>query len=165
MEHLDVQLAHRLLQGQLDPTVQARWQQHIEDCTQCSELLAAERALLTMLSLGDAAMVPASPDIGRMLDQVPGLRPNASGRGRHLVWGTILGLVSIAALTLLLAWQLRSQADDESESARALGIPREEEEHVIVNLTTLAALERDPWLADEYETVRALERLITDQEP
>jgi anti-sigma factor RsiW len=44
MEHLDIQLAHRLIRGQLDAEEHARWQGHLENCPRCRSLVAGERA-------------------------------------------------------------------------------------------------------------------------
>lgn len=165
MEHLDVQLAHLLIHGQLGPAEQARWQAHIEGCARCGELLAAERALLAMLSLGDTTAVPASPDIRHVLDQVTDLGRSAPGAARRKVIAVLGSFLLVIVLASVLAWQLRGAIKSWSEPVRESGVTHEEEEQVIAQLNGLVALEQDPWLANEYETVRTLERLIIDGEP
>jgi len=161
MKHLDVQLARRLLRGELDAVARARWQRHVDRCARCRELLASERGILTLLTMADEASGPAGSDraLERFLRRVDGVRGGAAARRRRLV-GLGGGLVLCTLLLGLLVWQLRRDSALPEASARALGISLELQGQVVADLGTLEVLERDPWIADQYETVCTLELLI-----
>jgi len=60
----------------------------------------------------------------------------------------------------LLVSQLRQDSAQPERSARALGISLELQDQVASDLGALEVLERDPWIADQYEAVCTLELLI-----
>jgi len=161
VKHLDVQLAHRLLRGELDAAARAHWQRHVDRCARCRELLASERGILTLLSMADEASGPAEPDrdLERFLRRVDAVRGGTVARRRRLV-GLAGGFVLCTLLLGLLVSQLRQDSAQPERSARALGISLELQDQVASDLGALEVLERDPWIADQYEAVCTLELLI-----
>ena len=165
MEHLDVQLVHRLIRGQMDAATRARWERHLRGCARCRDLVADERALMNVLNL-DGGIAPAGrPSIENMLDQVPGLAaPNASARRTRLLTTTV-GLVAVLASAGLFTWQLRALPPGPAALAEELRIPADLQGKVVTNLGALDTLRREPWLVEQYEAVHTLEQLIADKEP
>ena len=165
MEHLDVQLVHRLIRGQMDAATRARWAHHLRGCARCRDLVADERALMNVLNL-DGGIAPAgSPTFENVLDQVPGLgAPTTSARRTRLLT-SIAGLVAVLALAGLFAWQLRALPPGPAALAEELRIPADLQDKVVANLGALDTLQREPWLVEQYEAVHTLEQLIADKEP
>ena len=164
MEHLDVELAHRLLRGQLDPQAQADWQHHVHDCPRCRDLLAGEREWVGLVALGHGAAPAAGPPSPRLAARIQQALPSEPAR-RTKAW--LLGgeLATLAALSALLVWQVAGARVADAARQSPPGIPPELQGHVVANLEALAALVHDPWLADQYEDVHMLERLIIAPEP
>lgn len=161
MEHLDIELARQLLAGQLPPAQRAHWQRHAEACERCRALLANERALLGVLGVGDPPPAPAAPaNLGRVLERVSDVLPGGRARRRMRTVFTVAAAGAALGLTILLAHQLRPPPDDTLALARALHITPDLQGAVVDQLDELATLAAEPWLADEYEAVEALETLI-----
>jgi anti-sigma factor RsiW len=164
MEHLDIQLAHRLIRGQLDAEEHARWQGHLERCTRCRSLVAGERAWMTVLDLGEQP-APPTPSPEGLIGRTGCLSLRASARrGPGLALAVVGGLIAIG-LASTLAWQVTGAADGPAAMADELHIPPELQDRVVLNLHALATLDRDPWLVEHYEAVRTLEQLIAERRP
>ncbi len=166
MEHLDVQAAHRLIHGQLDDRERARHEAHLDVCKRCRDLLESERAFSNILRLAPDSHAephtPAPTPSGRIeaaIDQMAGLR-----RRRLLL--RALGGAIVVILALLLALQVsRGPARPRpADLAAELRISPEMQDKVVDNLAALRALDRDPWLEHEYESVDLLDKLILGQE-
>ena len=164
MEHLDVQLAHRLLNGQLDPATQAHWLQHADRCLGCHDLLANERALMAVLDLGQGpSRAPGARSLDRLLERVDQLAPGAPARrwSRNVL--AIIAATAVVGLSLLLTWQLSRASAEPAAIAQELRITADLQNKVVANLDTLGSLADDPWLLDQYEAVCTLEQLVTGQ--
>lgn len=161
MEHLDIELARQLLAGQIPPVQRAHWQRHAETCDRCRALLANERALLGVLG-GAEEPLPATPSaqLGRVLERVSDVLPGGRTRRRMRTVFTVAAAGAALGLTMLMAHQLRPPPDDTLALARALRITPALQRSVVDQLDELATLAAEPWLADEYEAVAALETLI-----
>jgi anti-sigma factor RsiW len=164
MEHLDVELAHRLLRGQLDPQARADWQHHVHDCPRCRDLLAGEREWMGLVALGQGAAPAAAPPAPRLASRIQQAVPGGPAR-RTKAWLLSGELAALAALSAILVWQVAGARVADAARQSPPGIPPELQGHVVANLEALAALAHDPWLADQYEDVQMLERLIVEQEP
>ncbi|MCK4342104.1 MAG: hypothetical protein KAY37_10325 [Phycisphaerae bacterium] len=164
MEHLDVQLAHRLLSGQLDPATQARWLRHVDHCWRCHDLLANERALMAVLDLGqEPTSSQSDQSLDRLLERVENLSSDTSTRRwRRPAWlaGAVAATVGLA---LLLVWQMERLSAKPAAVAQELRISPELQDKVVANLAALATLAEDPWLVDQYQAVHTLKRLIAGQ--
>ena len=139
MEHLDVQLAHRLLRGQLDAAARVGWERHIRECARCHDLVAAERAMLTVLELGSESAAPAAPRVDHVLERVADAAPGGLRRRGHRAALGTSGLLVAAALVLLLVRQLGSQEASSAALAAELRISPELQEQVVNELPALAA--------------------------
>lgn len=163
MEHLDVQLAHQLIRGHLDPAASQRWQRHLEQCARCREIVAAERALLAVLGLASDASPPVAPAVDHIVDQVPRLSAGSAQRHRSAV---IVGeLLVLALLAGMLIWQTGRPTRGPDSLAAELRIAPELQTSVVQELSALAALRADPWLIDEYDAVETLQQLIAVRNP
>lgn len=163
MDHLTVELVHRLLRGQLAPEEQRQWREHLRDCGRCERLLADERAMLRVLDLDAVPETPTGPDAQRVLDGVPQFKSAAAARRRRELGLAVVGGVLAVGLAALLAGQLLRRPPGPRELAAELGVSTALQNQVVANLTVLEALEQDPWLVEQLETVQALAKLITDR--
>jgi hypothetical protein len=163
MDHLDVERARAYLRDRLAPADRQHWRQHLAGCARCRELLESERNLMAVLRLGEAEPTAGPrPDLRALVDEVEHLvlTPEVEQRRRH----RRLGLLGVcAALAVLLAWQVQAlwRARDAARAAAA----EHETEYVARHLPALLALEREPWLRDDYEFVTALETLFREARP
>lgn len=159
MKHLTVELARRLIHGHLDAPARAHWERHLRDCPPCRALLARERAWSNLLDLGDPAGAPPAPGDGGppppAMAAPPPARPGRS-RGSALL---AAGLAT-AGLAAALGWQLAAAGRAAERAAQELRVPRQLEAQVAANLPALVTLAHEPWLVEDYETVRALEELL-----
>ncbi len=165
MQHLDLELAHRFLQARLTPDQQRHWEQHLQGCERCRELVAAERALLAVLDLDAAAAVPPPATALRVPDEFAARDPQRARRRR---WSIVFLAAEVLVATGLLAalvWQINQRSDPAAALARELRITPEFQQQLLVDLPALLALERDPWLADDYDTVATLAQLIQERIP
>lgn len=163
MDHLTVELAHLLLRNQLAPDEKRRWSEHLRDCGRCERLLADERAMLRVLDLDAVPDATKGPDAQRVLDRVPQFKSATAARRRRELGLTLAAGVLVVGLAGLLAGQLARRPPGPRELAAELGISTALQDQVVANLTTLEALEQDPWVVDQLETVQALAKLITDR--
>ncbi len=163
MEHLDAEMAQRLLRGQLDARAQALWERHVEGCARCRALLADEREWLGLVNLGQGAPPAAGLASACLVQRVQQAVPRPTAR-RPSAW--LLGgeLVALAVLSLALIWQVAraGAVDDPSQAPTVVSIALEAK--AAANLDALTALAQDPWLADQYEDVEMLGRFIAGQE-
>ncbi len=165
MEHLDVETAHRLLRGDLDPAIGQRWLEHADRCQRCHDLLANERAMMAVLQLGEAdGPTVASPD-EQLLERLAAATPGGRRQQRHAALVTVVALL----LCVVLGWSLKWQVDDltgaPEQIAAGLGIDPALQSRVVTNLSALRTLSAEPWLARDYETVLMLEELILETPP
>jgi hypothetical protein len=163
MEHLDILTAHRLIRGQLDASAQVQWRRHMEQCAHCRDLVTSERAFARVVDLSSQPAPAAAASVDAVLDRVPHFGPHRTRARRQQIAMLIAEVVLIVGLSGLLWWELRrgSAATEALDSDLRISSPLQEQ--VIANLAALEVLERDPWLIDQYEAVRALERLITER--
>lgn len=157
MEHLDLELAKGFLRGSLPPAAQQHWAEHVLACARCRTLVESERSLRAVLDLGESDLGGTkSSSLRALLEQVDQLSPTpaASGRRRRQ-WAS--RLCGCAVLLAALAWQtLSASSTHEHPEFEADRRVRQAANHVV----SLQALERDPWILSDYETVLVLERLI-----
>lgn len=163
MDHLTVERAHLLLRNQLAPDEERHWNAHLRDCGRCERLLADERAMLRVLDLDAVPGPPTGPDAQRVLDRVPQFKSAAAARRRRELGLVLAAGVLVVGLAALLAGQLLRRPPGPRELAAELGISAALQDQVVANLTVLEALEQDPWVVDQLETVQALAKLITDR--
>jgi hypothetical protein len=164
MRHLDAPLAQRLIRGQLAPAEKAHWERHILRCTRCREVVGAERAVMAILGVDPAPLTMPLPEVYDVLARVPGLRPDAAAR-RRLRALQLAGLLTVAALTLLLGWQIHRLPADAAAGRTEARMAPELEQNLVSNWPALAALRTDPWLLDHYEAVLTLEQLLRRHQP
>lgn len=163
MEHLSVELAHRLVRGQLEPAAERQWNEHVRQCARCGRLIADERALRNVLDLDTAAEAAAAPDPDRVLDRVPVFQPALTARRRREIAFAAAAAVLVVGLVVLLGWQLAVGPPGRTALAAELGIPIELQNQVVASLSALDTLEQDPWLVEHYETVQMLAALVVDR--
>ncbi len=163
MDHLDIEMTHRLLRGQLEADAQVRWLRHTDTCQPCRDLLANERAMMAVLALGEGHVEELGLETGPLLDRVPMLNPHGSVRRRASVALVTTGVVLVMGLAGLLVWQVQQWPASAAPLASELRITPDTQKQVVANLTGLAALRRDPWLPSQYETIETLETLITSR--
>jgi len=167
MEHLNVQIAHQLMHGDLDGETEAHWRRHLESCDRCRKLLADERALLTMLDLAlDETPNDQGGGVFALEDEYPARLtfelPSARRRRVLLALSSMLVVVMLAAL---LGWQTSASPAETAYRGGGGPVPEDLEEKVIANLNELAILGRDPWLVEQYGAIHTLEQLIADRKP
>lgn len=165
MEHLDVELVRRLIEGQLDRQTETAWRRHITKCRRCQELLAAEQAWTKVLNLGKEPASAASEGRDRFLNRIADLPLRAPTRRWPRAALTGAGLLTVVGLGVLLAWQMTRVSARPAALAQELRIPFALQNKVVANLDALVALDRDPWLAEQHDAVRTLEQLIAPRQP
>lgn len=165
MEHLTIELTHQFLNGQLDPPIQARWEKHLQTCERCRQLVEDERVFSHVLDLGDEAPPPGAPDPEQPSIGLGDIRQRTPAGRRRQYALVIGGLLADAALIVLLLLQFAVGAPEPDESASDLRVPAELQNQVAASLGALQTLERDPWLVDDYDTVKTLEILIASHSP
>ncbi len=154
-----------MLRKQLPAEVLLRWEEHLAGCARCRQTLAAERAMLTVLDLGQVETIgPVAIDVDHLLERVPGLSGTASRRWAERL-GTAAALLVILALAGLLAWQLSHPPADDTEPSADLLVAPELQATVVANLDALRTLAEEPWLIEHYETVLALDALLARPSP
>lgn len=156
--HLDVQIVHQLLAGQLPSDERARWLEHAAACARCRDMLDNERALMAVLDLGDASRPVDADEFSRRV-QVAAVADRPARLAPLLA-----AVAAVAVLGVLLAWQLRQRPSRAAVLADELRISPTVQERTVSNLAALTVIQRDPWLCDEYEAAVTLERLITQAE-
>lgn len=164
MEHLTVEIAHALLAGTLPPDEEAAWRTHLLACQDCRALLAGEAALERVLDLGDAAPGPTEPDPERLARRLERLAPDAPRRIRRRHTWTALEVAAVVGLAGSLGWQLARSTRAPEDVARALGVTPDLQRRVVNHLDALEVLASDPWLIEDYDTVRTLEQFIFEPE-
>ncbi len=163
MEHLDVEHAHRLIRGQLDPQAQADCQRHLRDCPRCRDLVASERGFMAMVELGDTPPAGDGARVCRPVAQFAHL-PGTAGAGRARALLRLFGgLAVVGALLWCLSWQLSGNGVAPDAGKSMLPIPSELQNKTVANLDALIILARDPWLADRYEDIRTFQQLVVGE--
>ncbi len=164
MEHLTVELVHQFLSGQMHSADECRWRAHLDECARCRELVENERTWNSMLNLGEADD-PAKPTaMERVLDRVEHVVPQRRTRRRRRLVALLGGWTLAALLTALLVWQV-SYPPGTTDPDAATSVAHELRTETVAHLDELRALERDPWLLDDYETVKTLDDLIREYRP
>lgn len=160
MEHLDIELAHRLVGGHLSPSARDRWLRHAERCARCQALLAQERTLQAVLDLSSVATPSPQASVDRLLERVEPLVPGSDRRRwRRRAWITV-GLSLAVALTVLLAGQLRQRWSLAARLARELQITPAMQDEIVANLDVLATLRDSPDIVEQYDVLQSLQQLI-----
>lgn len=155
MSHLDIELARQLLGGRLSTDEAAKWRRHLAGCARCRDLLDNERAFAAVVNLGRTA--PGAAPLGRIDALMERVADPAGRRHRQRIIARVVLGAGALLLTFVLAWQLTRRPPGPAAIARELRIGPEEQAAVIANLDALQTLQREPWLADNYETVLSLE--------
>ncbi|MFH1745541.1 MAG: hypothetical protein ABIG44_00705 [Planctomycetota bacterium] len=154
-----MELVRGYVAGTLDPHTHARWAAHLRRCAECRDLVEQQRSWTGVLKLGDETP-KLDGAIDRLLDNVelPGQPLSAWQRWRGFLPGLLLAiLLGIAAGT---AWRLATTPSAAERHAETLNITRQLQQEIVLRLDALQTLRRDPWLADDFETVRWLDELI-----
>jgi hypothetical protein len=163
MDHLDVELAHRILRGQLDPQATARWLAHTDHCSRCRDLLANERAMMRVLELGDRGEAAATErGVDRLIERVEETASESAGRQRRALLTTAALVVLNTVLILALWWQVREPGVTPESLARELRISPMRQQQVVRRLDALELISDEPWIVSEYETVETLAQLIRE---
>jgi anti-sigma factor RsiW len=158
MEHLDADTARAFVAGELNAAARAQCEAHLEQCPACRELVERERNWPKLLRL-DEGVAPATGALERTLQRVRRNRFRCVGPrllGPALVAGALAGF----GLGLLI--RAATAPAPAQRSAAALRISPEFQREMIADLDALAALQRDPWLAENYEAAQWLKQLILD---
>ena len=164
MEHMDTELARRFVSGALGAAAQAYWETHLPTCRRCRELVAQERAWAGLAKLDELP-----PNFDGALDRV--LAHVGPPSGRRSGWyharrfGPAVSLAVLLGVALGLAYRLGTAPEPYEQSQDPMSILTSVERDAVNNLDVLQTLARDPWLIDDYEAVRWLEkRIIGDEE-
>jgi len=166
VEHLDIATAQALLRKQLPAQALVQWEKHLAGCARCRQMLAAERAMLTLLDLGQVETGgSAALDVDHLLDQVPRLSSVKVNRRWLGQLGIGIAWLMTVVLAGLLAWQLVRRPAQATEAAADLAIAPELQEAVAANLDSLRTLAEEPWIIEHYEAVLALDVLLARPSP
>jgi hypothetical protein len=155
MEHLDAEVARGLATGSATPELRARWEPHLKVCDRCRALVARERNWA-----GLARLDQEPPDLGggaeRLLARMN--LPSGGGRGfrRRLLALALAGLGGAAGG---LAYRLTTAPRAPAVGPERAHPPRE----LLARLELLQVLQRDPWLLEDYETVRWMDGLLSER--
>lgn len=163
MEHLDAEIARMLVREQLDPAVAARWEAHLAGCDRCRLIMAQERSWLRLLALDEQPAVPQD-GADRLLRQLDALAPQ---RRRGLRWPAALAALFGCGVLAAVLWMQRGVGRGPSEAAlaRQLGIPTATQRRIIDHRAALDAWRDAPWVADEYEMLKALADQLSAAQP
>ncbi|MBK8913837.1 MAG: hypothetical protein IPM64_04400 [Phycisphaerales bacterium] len=155
MSHLDVETARRIARGD-SATDASEWGNHLADCAECRELVARERSWIRLVNLPDQPPAAAG-GAERLIEQLEELAPPRATLAETLLWRIGPLVVTAASLFLLVRVHAPSGvAEREAALARDAGISAVLYRRVSSHAAALEALRTDPWLADEYEVLRAL---------
>jgi hypothetical protein len=159
MEHLDSDAAQKFIGGALDTVALSYWSAHLAACAPCRELVARERSLAGLLKL-DEDFPRSAGALQRVLSCVSDAAapPSRARRFRRAAPSIAMAIVLGAALGF--AYRLTTAPTGHS-AEDSLAAPAER--RVIENLDILETLQRAPWLAENYETVRWFEKLVAEQ--
>lgn len=161
MAHLNVEIAHQLLNGRLPAAEADAAQRHLDDCRACRELVEREQSLLNILKL-DSTPEPDEKAIDRLIDRVEATDPGRAARRRRRQTLTAASCVVAALLLAVLVHTFRPEASRNEKTAKELGISARQQMSIVSRLDALLALQEDRWLASNYETVIALDRHIRE---
>lgn len=159
MDHMDPELARGFAHGDLDPAAQARWAAHLKLCAQCRQLVAHERSWAGMLKLGDESP-QLDGAVDRLLARVEPPGPPLSWWQRWRAFLPAAALAGVLGIAIGVAWQLATTPSAAEDSAAELNISVQRQREIFIRLDALQTLRDDPWLADNFETVRWLDELI-----
>ena len=93
------------------------------------------------------------------MDHMAGIR-----RRRQLVTAACAATAIMLTIALVLQLSGTSTSPSPADLAAELRISTEMQSKVVANLAALQALDRDPWLEQDYESVSLLDRLIAGEE-
>ncbi|QOJ14209.1 MAG: hypothetical protein HRU75_05985 [Planctomycetia bacterium] len=155
MQHLDVETARRIARG--DSAVDdAMWGKHLATCADCRELVARERSWIRLVNLPDQPTT-APGGAERLIGQLEELAPPRATLTETVLWRIGPLIVTAASLFLLVRVHAPSRGADREESlARQTGASVVVVRRVASQAVALDALRTDPWLAVEYDLLRAL---------
>ena len=166
MDHLTIELARGYLSGQLDQALRTECEAHLATCTRCRELVEAERAWGHVLELGETRAEEPQSDSAELMAALRAEKVQTRLAGQRRRLRTRVGVQTAITLLLaaLLVYQLSRPGRSAATDSTPLPIAPDLQSHVIANLDALQALAKDPWLGEEYETVRMLEAFIASRE-
>jgi hypothetical protein len=127
-------------------------------------LVRQERVWLGLLKLDEEP--PELPGAAeRLLARVelPGQRARGRGALHRLIPVMVIAIGVGAAAGAAVRWATTPSA--EQRLAAELHVSLDLQREVVSQLPALQALARDPWLADDYETVVWLRRVIQQEDP
>ena len=155
---MDSELARGFIRGELPPETLARWEAHLINCKDCQETIERERSLAGLLKLGDdgADAERGSDHLDLRVTQGVG---DQSRVRRWTPYAPAAVLAALLGVALGLSYRLAVPPPAAVPRVRPDAVSPAERE-IIARLDALTVLARDPWLADDYETVHWLETLI-----
>ena len=159
MEHMDSELAAEFAHGDLEADALVYWKNHLLSCRSCRELLERERSWTGLLKL-DEELPMHTGGLDRLLERIAPLMDQHPYRQRLKRALPAVGLAIVLGCVLGLAFRMITSPSAAQRTAADLNISTELQRKVVAQLDALEILEHDPWLADDYETVRWLEQLI-----
>ena len=161
MAHLNVEIAHQLLNGRLPAAEADAAQRHLDDCRACRELVEREQSLLSILKL-DSTPEPDEKAIDRLIDRVEATDPGRAARRRRRQTLTAASCVVAALLLAVLVHTFWPEPSRNEKTAKELGISARQQMSIVTRIDALRALQEDRWLGSNYETVIALDRHIRE---
>jgi anti-sigma factor RsiW len=162
-DHLDLELVKRLIRGDLDAPTTRDVENHVDECAACRRMVAEERAFQETLAL-DEAPEGDSATLKKLLHRVDEAPVGGSPpRMRRRIAAVALGGVGVIGLMATLAafWPVE---DPNERLAADLGISTRRQAAIVAELDELQTLAKEPWLADRYQTVVAVD-LLTERAP
>lgn len=156
MEHLDAELARGLVTGSAPPEVRAHWEEHVRACPRCRALLARERQWA-----GLARLDREPPELAGGAERLLARMHLPADRRRYSRRVLAVVLAALAGGAGGLAYRLATAPAQVAGPAMGpdLRPPRE----LLARLELVQVLQRDPWLLEDFETVRWMaERLSAD---
>ncbi|MGD8452416.1 MAG: hypothetical protein PVJ57_11405 [Phycisphaerae bacterium] len=161
MEHMNGETARGYARGALPPSAQAHWGNHLITCEQCRELVRRERTLIGWLRLDEAPSDAPAGALDRLLTRMhEGRQRSWREWWRAMLPGMSLALLLGAAVGL--AYRLATAPPLTPVTAQGTAVTPVEQA-ASRKLDALVALDRDPWLIDDYEAVRWLETRLGEQ--
>jgi anti-sigma factor RsiW len=162
MQHLDVELAHRLIRGKLPVNDAAAWEQHLVICESCNRLVASERSWSNLLKLEQRSSEAEMLTPERVLPRLESLIPGEASRRRRRQRQLVVGCAACVALAgAAIVWRATTSTVAQRLAVEA-GISEAQQARLVSNLDALLALRGDPWVAEEFSMVETFEKLLHD---
>ncbi len=158
-EHLDLERVKRLLRGELEARESADVQAHLDECAECRRLVAEEREFQEALELDDAPEGDRTA-LKRLLIRVDDAPLPGSPPRRRRRAALLLGSAAAVFILALVTASFVSVEDPDRQLAEQLGISARRQAEVVAHLDELQTLAEEPWIAERYHTVVAVDRLI-----